>query len=187
MGMSHIELALREALRMTAAQNMIPLDDWTDMPDQELVDTEPYQCRWEVRLAKDAQVRWRMDVNAAERLGRGLESFFPSASSHYGIPTAYEEDHWEWALHGQVAFATYRLDFVVRTPAAIFVVECDGHDFHDRTKQQAAYDRARDRELLLAGIPTIRFTGSEIHHSAERCAAQVWAVGDALGSRRVGA
>lgn len=85
---------------------------------------------------------------------------------------------------------TYRIDLVmmpallaryIATP--ILAIECDGHDFHDRTKQQAAYDRARDRELLLRGITTIRFTGSEIHHSAERCAAAVIDVYSALVHR----
>jgi hypothetical protein len=41
------------------------------------------------------------------------------------------------------------------------------------TTGTTAYDRSRDRELLLIGIPTVRFTGSEIHHSAERCADEV--------------
>lgn len=76
---------------------------------------------------------------------------------------------------------TYRLDLVIisarpRLPdlrsAFALAIECDGHEFHDRTKQQAAYDRARDRELLHNHITTIRFTGSEIFHSPERCAAE---------------
>lgn len=79
----------------------------------------------------------------------------------------------------QQAVLTYRADFVMVPAIArhvippVLAIECDGHDFHDRTKQQAAYDRARDRELLLRGVTTIRFTGSEIHHSPERCAASV--------------
>ncbi len=81
---------------------------------------------------------------------------------------------------------TYRLDLILiparqplwplRSPFGL-AIECDGHDFHDRTKQQAAYDRARDRELLMHhSITTIRFTGSEIFHSAERCAQEALAV-----------
>jgi len=74
---------------------------------------------------------------------------------------------------------TYRVDIILvhrrfdhtqDDRPVLLAIECDGHEFHDRTKQQAAYDRARDRELLLLGIATVRFTGSEIHHSAERCA-----------------
>lgn len=75
-----------------------------------------------------------------------------------------------------VALLAYRVDFVLVQcrpggQRVVLAIECDGHDFHDRTKQQAAYDRARDRELLLRKqIVTVRFTGSEIFHSSERCA-----------------
>lgn len=57
------------------------------------------------------------------------------------------------------------------------VVECDGHDFHERTKEQAAKDRARDRHLLLEGYEVFRFTGSELWRDPWGCAGQViaWA------------
>lgn len=78
-------------------------------------------------------------------------------------------------LYRGVAIATYRADIVIELDHwRRLVVECDGHDFHDRTKQQAAYDRARDRELLMLGFVTIRFTGSEIVHAPERCASETW-------------
>lgn len=70
---------------------------------------------------------------------------------------------------------SYRLDFkiYVKTPDGEFasvVVECDGHDFHERTKEQAKHDRSRDRELSLIGLRVLRFTGSEIHADAFGCA-----------------
>lgn len=43
------------------------------------------------------------------------------------------------------------------------VVEIDGHDFHERTKQQAARDRSRDRALTAGGYKVLRFTGSEVY------------------------
>jgi hypothetical protein len=57
------------------------------------------------------------------------------------------------------------------------VVECDGHDFHERTKEQAARDRSRDREGQLAGFTVFRFTGSELWRDAWGCAGKVidWA------------
>lgn len=47
------------------------------------------------------------------------------------------------------------------TPAAV-AVELDGHDFHERTKEQASRDKKRDRSLLSKGWTTIRFTGSDV-------------------------
>lgn len=52
-------------------------------------------------------------------------------------------------------------------------VECDGHDFHERTKHQARRDRSRDREMANLGITVLRFTGQEIHEDAERCAWEI--------------
>jgi very-short-patch-repair endonuclease len=78
-------------------------------------------------------------------------------------------------LYRDVRLKTYRADFLFLTDDCLpFVIECDGHEWHERTKQQAAYDRARDRELAILGIPTLRFTGSEIVHSAERCAREIF-------------
>lgn len=58
------------------------------------------------------------------------------------------------------------------------IVECDGHDYHERTKEQAARDRSRDRELNAAGFDVFRFTGSELWRDPWGCAQQVynWAV-----------
>lgn len=50
------------------------------------------------------------------------------------------------------------------------VVECDGHDFHDRTRAQASRDRERDRALQRRGLPVARFTGSDIWRDPYRCA-----------------
>jgi len=57
------------------------------------------------------------------------------------------------------------------------VIECDGHDFHERTREQATRDKNRDRELLNAGYPVMRFTGSEIVSSPLKCTGQImqWA------------
>jgi len=77
----------------------------------------------------------------------------------------------------QQPFRDYRLDFLfklcLRGDYRLLAVECDGHDFHERTKEQAARDRSRDRVLLEAGLPVVRFTGSEIYRNPQRCADEV--------------
>lgn len=72
----------------------------------------------------------------------------------------------------------YRVDFLVlvgnylNNPEQCFklVIECDGHDFHEKTKLQAARDKQRDRHLIGAGYHVIRFTGSEIWKDPFKCA-----------------
>ncbi len=70
----------------------------------------------------------------------------------------------------------YRVDFyfeVIGHAGPIkLAVECDGHDFHERTKEQARRDRSMDRWLQSQGIAILRFTGSEIWKDARECAAQ---------------
>lgn len=75
---------------------------------------------------------------------------------------------------------TYRVDFEIAVflPVGFLetmtvVVECDGHEFHEKTKEQAARDKARDRAIQACGIPVLRFTGSEIWHAPWKCADQV--------------
>jgi hypothetical protein len=107
----------------------------------------------------------------------GLPSDKPDAH-----PMLRGEVNWiDW----QVPVGPYKADIVVaryvnphvnspltfRTP--MVVVECDGHDFHERTKEQAQHDKTRDREMQSMGFPVLRFTGSEIWRDAWVCAAQI--------------
>ena len=77
----------------------------------------------------------------------------------------------------QDPIGSYRADFVVgiydHPEYQRIVVECDGHDFHERTKDQAAHDRARDREMQKLGYKVFRFTGSELYRDAIGCATEV--------------
>lgn len=86
----------------------------------------------------------------------------------------------QWDLYSNVVIGDYKLDLVLQTSYGSLAIECDGHDWHDRTKQQAAYDRARDRFFLSRLLPTIRFTGSEIVHSAPKCAVEVYSIAKAI-------
>lgn len=106
---------------------------------------------------------------------------FPTASmygGHKGLLEAHgAEDELAFYIETQVPIGAYKVDFLLWTSfgrkAFGVVVECDGHDFHEKTKEQAARDKKRDREILCAGFPTLRFTGSEIFRSPIECAHQV--------------
>lgn len=89
-------------------------------------------------------------------------------------------------LWPQTTIAAYRVDFFIiaaftyaqtsapdRLGQVRVVVECDGHDFHERTKEQAERDKRRDRELTAMGLTVLRFTGREIWRSPVDCAAGV--------------
>jgi len=73
----------------------------------------------------------------------------------------------------------YRVDFLIAygeydsNNYKYFVVECDGHEFHEKTKLQAARDKQRDRNMTAAGYHVLRFTGSEIWKDTMKCAREV--------------
>ncbi len=79
----------------------------------------------------------------------------------------------------QVKIGTYRVDFFCGHIAGLgdgvsgIVVEVDGHDFHDRTKEQARRDKTRDRTLQSCGYKVFRFAGSEVWKDAFACAETV--------------
>lgn len=54
------------------------------------------------------------------------------------------------------------------------IVECDGHDFHEKTKEQSSRDKSKDRAATLNGFDTFRFTGSEIWKNPIGCAEQIF-------------
>jgi hypothetical protein len=58
--------------------------------------------------------------------------------------------------------------------ANVLVIEADGHDFHERTKEQARRDRSRDRAMIGRGWTPIRFTGQEIYEAPLTCADQAY-------------
>lgn len=72
-----------------------------------------------------------------------------------------------------VAGALYRIDFAFFSDLRRYAVELDGHDFHERTKHQAARDKSRDRALTANGWTCLRFAGSEVYADPVACAEQI--------------
>lgn len=84
-------------------------------------------------------------------------------------------------LHPQVSIHVagaplYRADFIISAAAADadyeaylykaghlqFIVELDGHDFHEKTKEQVTYRNQRDRDLQSGGWKVLHYSGSEL-------------------------
>jgi len=90
-------------------------------------------------------------------------------------------------IEPQAQLGEYRVDFLLtldgsesgtatdgrrRTASQQLVIECDGHDYHERTKEHARRDRERDRRLQEFGFLVFRFTGQEIWEDVFKCARQ---------------
>lgn len=111
-----------------------------------------------------------------------------SADSGIGTVLGFDElesvqpgPHVYYFMSQQVPIDRYTADFLVaridRTGASISwsmaVIEADGHDYHERTKAQAAHDRSRDRFMQAKGFTVLRFTGAQIHADSGACADEV--------------
>jgi very-short-patch-repair endonuclease len=101
------------------------------------------------------------------------ETYDPFTSRHVQSETFY--------IYQQAKVGPYRVDFLIQdasVPTEIqaprwMVVECDGHDYHERTKEQARRDKKRDRYFQSRGLKVLRFTGSEIFADPQGCAEEV--------------
>jgi len=71
----------------------------------------------------------------------------------------------------------YRGDIVIEFSPGFLdrpvIVECDGHEFHEKTREQVARDKARQRDLQIDGYHVIRFAGSEVFKDPAACAGDV--------------
>lgn len=73
---------------------------------------------------------------------------------------------------------TFRADFLIpvvywNQKEEWFVVECDGYEFHQKTKEQVERDNIRTRILQREGYTVIRFSGTEVYKKPYQCAREV--------------
>ena len=98
--------------------------------------------------------------------GQNPPSYFQHRSSINGtVVIEYQKRELDWLA-----------DFVISAPTYTdkkIIVECDGHDFHERTKEQAMRDRARDRSTQSAGYHMMRFTGAELFRDPIKCVREI--------------
>lgn len=119
----------------------------------------------------------------AERLCESpIEVMFLAAFSHVCCDHAFRRTK-AWSdlgdddpicIRPQAPIGRYRVDFLIQQAGTSVVVECDGHNFHERTPEQAIRDRARDRLMQEQGFVVLRFTGRELNDDAYSCAEQVF-------------
>ena len=76
----------------------------------------------------------------------------------------------------------YRVDFLIEFAFKIdgeyldilkLIIECDGHEFHEKTKEQVKKDNKRDRDLQSEGYDILHFSGSEIYNEWYKCGREI--------------
>jgi very-short-patch-repair endonuclease len=92
------------------------------------------------------------------------------------------EERYGLKLHPQRKLSTdlgdFNIDFVIdrmHLGLPSLAIELDGHEFHEKTKAQASWDRKRERSITRSGYIVIRFTGHEVFQDAQKCVEEVCA------------
>ena len=82
----------------------------------------------------------------------------------------------------------YRVDFAIVDAATdtFVAIECDGHEWHEKSKEQVQRDKARDRALTADGWRVLRFTGSEVWSDPAACVREIVAMLLPDSKQRVG-
>lgn len=104
-----------------------------------------------------------------------FETIKPDMNDEY-MPSLYLNPQEEIVVDNK----KYIADFVFDSNAQFFdvyenknkklVIECDGHEFHEKTKEQVKRDNERQYNLKMAGYDVLRFSGSEIFNTPYACA-----------------
>lgn len=100
------------------------------------------------------------------------------------LPKKERKDN-ELIIYPQKKIGNYRVDIFVEYFVTYYpfdengeykalegrlIIECDGHEFHEKTKEQAKRDKKRDRFLQKKGYTIFHYTGSEIYNDSVKLA-----------------
>lgn len=111
----------------------------------------------------------------ALRFAASIDGYqFDVVNSWEGVPHEFGD---YIVVQPQTEIGKYRVDFLIEyqfVNRLKVIVECDGHDYHERTKEQASYDKARDRYLQKLGYKVFRWSGSDINADAYGCAYELF-------------
>lgn len=112
-----------------------------------------------------------------QKFGSPIEKLFYAA--WYSMQWSYDDfcltPQWKVEVGGKRLFLDFKVSapfltrFYIKEPHYTIGVEIDGHDYHERTKEQARKDKSRQRLLEKNNYRIIRFTGSEIFKDPMAC------------------
>lgn len=122
---------------------------------------------WEMKIAEYSIDNTDI-AEEVDYLGVNIDISFPS------LKKEIQETGLSIYLTSQQKVGSYTIDFELCAEGFVcdvlkLAIEIDGHDFHEKTKEQAGRDKRRDREITKYDYIIIRFTGSEVYTNAIKC------------------
>lgn len=78
----------------------------------------------------------------------------------------------------QTDVGSYAVDFLIvpkdhTLQTVKIAIELDGHEFHEKTKDQVRKDKVRERAIVQQGVTVLRFSGSEVVRNGRGCVEEV--------------
>lgn len=96
-----------------------------------------------------------------------------SIYSQYPVEAAGQNYRLDFALKPS-EYSTFLAELAKHPQCPHIAVELDGHDFHEKTKEQATYRNRRDRDLQAAGWVVLHVSGSEFNANPERVVKEIY-------------
>lgn len=128
------------------------------------------------RIAKEFEVEFTRLINA-NAISSPIEQIFLMEWKFAGLDKKLNV---HLSPHEPISteVGSYAVDFLIvpEDPSLEKVkiaIELDGHDFHEKTKQQVRNDKARERAIVQQGVTVLRFSGSEIVRDGRGCVEEV--------------
>lgn len=129
------------------------------------------------------QVYWQYDTSGAfnteeckspieQMLCFALSLIFARYDSEFYF-TCQEEIYTKSGKHYFADFAIMRCDGEEEINEPFVLIECDGHDFHEKTKKQVANRNERDLNLKMEGYDILHFSGTQIYEDPFYCAKEI--------------
>ena len=129
-----------------------------------------------VKVAYDNALRW-CESPAEQNFWAAAVWSLGTDDYRYRWPSVWSPDsempltYYGMLLVPQKMVARYRVDIAV-CPHQL-AIEIDGHDHHERTKEQATRGKRRARDLQLLGWTVLPYTGSDVWNDPFGCCKDV--------------
>jgi|GEM_PF-2799884 len=146
--------------------------EWADRKDPIALDEHIESMIWDAKWAILFQAAYAQDKTESPIETILYLHLFQCAKT-YKLQTGKDI-----IINPQYQIGKYRVDFMIEWNEKKIVIECDGHEFHEKTKEQVSRDKKRDRFITMQGYKLLRFSGSEICNNIHEVLDDIYCLAD---------
>lgn len=152
-------------------------DQFPDLPSTAIRPDVKSRLDWfKRRIAKEFEVEFTQLINT-KAISSPIEQIFLMEWKFAGLDKKLKV---HLCPHESVSTdnGSYEVDFLIVPEDPLLekikvAIELDGHEFHEKTKDQVRKDKSRERGIVQQGVTVLRFSGSEVVRNARGCVEEV--------------